>query len=370
LAAGRGHNLGKINLFGKSETELREFFAGIGEPPYRGTQLLGWLYKKQIEDFDSVTGFSKSLRSRLTDIAAIKYPEVTDRNVSPFDRTEKFVLQLEDGNRIETVLIPKEKSPDDEGLEKQTVCVSTQVGCQLNCRFCATGAMGFSRNLTVGEMVSQVVLAQRHSKKRITNVVFMGMGEPLLNPKAVLDAVRILTDDRTMNIRAKGITISTAGIADRIPTLAEEPTKFRLAISLHSLVDDVRTFLMPINRKYNIDRLLAEAKGFAHARHDRITFEYILFDGLNDSDSDIDRLVRLSRNIPLKINLLRYHPLGHLGKLGLQVDPASLKLKPSRRIEEFADRLRESGVTVFVRSNSGEDINGACGQLAIKNSRA
>ncbi len=360
-------NSPKINLLGKTEEELRDFFEEIGEASYRGKQIFGWIYKKEIEDFDPVTGFTKTLRSKLSDIAEIKYPEVIGVEESPSDGTSKFLLQFEDGNKIETVLIPKEKSPDEEGSERQTVCVSTQVGCPLDCKFCATGAMKFTRNLTSGEIISQVILAQRHSKKRITNVVFMGMGEPLLNYEAVVNSIRILTDDRSMNIRAKGITVSTAGIADRIADLAGEIIKFRLAISLHSLVDDVRTFLMPINKKYKLEKLLAAAKEFARMRRDRITFEYILFEGLNDTDADIERLIKLSRDIPLKVNLLRYHPLDHLSKLGLQVDPASLKLIPSSRIEEFANALRENGITVFVRSNAGEDINGACGQLAAKN---
>ncbi|MFZ1081378.1 MAG: 23S rRNA (adenine(2503)-C(2))-methyltransferase RlmN [Candidatus Kryptoniota bacterium] len=360
-------NFQKVNLLGKTEDELQKFFAEINEASYHGKQAFGWIYQKQVDDLNLITGFSKSLRSKLSDIAEIKYPKVVGVEESSFDGTLKFLLGLEDGNRIETVLIPKDKSPDDHGTLKETVCVSTQVGCPLDCKFCATGAMKFARNLTVGEIISQVIIVQRHARKRITNVVFMGMGEPLLNHEAVTTAIRILTDDKSMNIRAKGITVSTAGIADKIPLLAAEKIKFRLAISLHSLDEDVRTMLMPINKKYKLERLLAAAKEFAHMKHDRITFEYILFDKLNDTDADIAKLANLSRDIPLKINLLRYHPLSHLGEIGLQVDPAALKLKPSSRIEEFASQLRENGVTTFVRSNAGEDINGACGQLAAKN---
>ena len=230
--------------------------------------------------------------------------------------------------------------------------------------------MKYTRNLTAGEIISQVFIAQRYARKRVTNVVFMGMGEPLLNHEAVCSAIRILTDDNSINIRAKAITVSTAGIADKIPVIASEPVKFRLAISLHSLDEEVRTLLMPINRKHNLGKLLPAVKEFYRLRRDRITFEYILFDGLNDTDKDLARLVKLSREIPLKINLLHYHPLDHLGNLGLQVDPVALKLRPSSRVEEFAGELRENGVTVFVRSNSGEDIDGACGQLAAKNIRA
>ena len=357
----------KINLLGKDQKELREFFSGIGEPAYRGKQIFGWIYKKQIKNFDPITGFTKSLRAKLSEIAEVKYPEIISSERSPFDGTTKFLLQLDDGNKIESVLIPKEKNPDEEGSERQTVCVSTQVGCPLDCKFCATGAMKFTRDLSAGEIISQVIIAQKQSEKRITNVVFMGMGEPLLNHEAVVQAIRILTDDHSMNIRAKGITVSTAGITDKIALLADVSIKFRLAISLHSLDNEIRTLLMPINKKYRLESLLAAVKDFARKRHDRITFEYILFDGLNDTRTDVERLAKLSRDIPLKINLLRYHPLDHLSKLGLQVDPASVKLRPSNRIEEFADDLRGKGITVFVRSNAGEDINSACGQLAAKN---
>lgn len=357
----------RVNLLGKSETELMEFFREIGEAPYRGKQLFGWIYKRQAENFEPITGFTKDLRSKLTEAAEIRYPEVVSTEESPTDGTLKLLLQLSDGYKIETVLIPREKSPEDAGSLRETVCVSTQVGCALDCKFCATGAMSFTRNLTPGEIISQVFIAQRYARKRVTNVVFMGMGEPLLNHQAVSTVIGILTDDRSVNIRAKAITVSTAGIADKIPLIAKEPVKFRLAVSLHSLDDAVRSMLMPINKKYGLEKLLPAVKDFYRLRRDRITFEYILFDGINDRDEDVARIAGLSGQIPLKINLLRYHPLDHLGKLGLHVDPAAMNLKPSPRIEEFADALRERGISVFVRSNSGEDIDGACGQLAARN---
>ncbi len=357
----------KINLLGKSEVELKEFFVRIGEPSYRGTQLFSWIYQKRLTDFSGVTGFSKSLRARLSEAAEVRYPEIVGSQQSGFDGTKKMLLELEDGSKIETVLIPREKSPEAPGSLRETVCVSTQVGCPLDCKFCATGAMKFSRNLTPGEILAQILIAQMHATRRITNVVFMGMGEPLLNVDAVKHVIRILTDDRSMNIRAKGITVSTAGVPDKIRALGDEKIKFRLAFSLHSLNEDVRSLLMPINRKYPLARLIPEIKEFAHVKHDRVTFEYILFDGLNDTDEDIARLVRLSGQIPMKVNLLRFHPLTHLSNLGLQVDPAAIKLKVSSRIDDFADRLRDSGITVFIRSNSGEDIDGACGQLAARN---
>lgn len=366
-SAGLHSEPGKVNLLGMSEVELREFFLEKGEAPYRGKQLFGWMYKRRIESFEPVTGFTRDLRSRLARIAEIRYPEVVSTEESPTDGTLKLLLQLSDGYRIETVLIPREKSPEDEGSLRETVCVSTQVGCALDCKFCATGAMNFKRNLTAGEIIAQVFIAQRYARKRITNVVFMGMGEPLLNHRSLSTAIGILTDDSSVNIRAKAITVSTAGIADKIPLIAREPVKFRLAVSLHSLDDHVRSLLMPINRKYGLEKLLPAVKDFHRIRRDRITFEYILFDGLNDQEKDVARIAGLSGQIPLKINLLRYHPLNHLGGLGIQVDPAALNLKPSSRLEEFADALRGKGISVFVRSNSGEDIDGACGQLAAKN---
>ncbi len=357
----------KVNLLGMSEAELKEFFREKGEAPYRGKQLFGWIYKRRVESFEPVTGFAKDLRSRLAEIAEIRYPEVVSSEESPLDGTLKLLLQLSDGYRIETVLIPREKSPDDAGSLRETVCVSTQVGCALDCKFCATGAMKFRRNLTAGEIISQVLIAQRYARKRITNVVFMGMGEPLLNHRAVSTVIGILTDDNSVNIRAKAITVSTAGIADKIPVMAKEPVKFRLAISLHSLDDKVRSVLMPINRKYGLEKLLPAVREFYRIKRDRVTFEYILFDGLNDREEDVVRIAGLAGQIPLKINLLRYHPLDHLVKLGLEVDPVALNLRASNRLEEFADALREKGISVFVRSNSGVDIDGACGQLAAKN---
>ncbi len=359
----------KTNLLGMTEEELRKFFEEIGEAPYRGKQIFSWIYKKQISDFTPVTGFTKELRARLSEVAGIGYPEVVSAEESPTDGTTKLLLQLEDGNKIETVLIPREKSPDDEGSLRETVCVSTQVGCPLDCKFCATGAMKFTRNLTAAEVIGQVFIAQRYARKRVTNVVFMGMGEPLLNHETVSKVIRLLTDDSSVNIRARGITVSTAGIAEKLTLIAKDPVKFRLAISLHSLDDEVRSLLMPINRKYSLAQLLPAVREFYMLRRDRITFEYILFDGLNDTNADVARLTKLSRDIPLKINLLRYHPLDHLSRLGLEVDPVAHNLRPSARIEEFADRLRSNGITVFVRSNSGEDIDGACGQLAAKNAR-
>ncbi|MGC8596233.1 MAG: 23S rRNA (adenine(2503)-C(2))-methyltransferase RlmN [Candidatus Kryptoniota bacterium] len=357
----------KTGLLGMDEDELRSFFEEIGEPAYRGTQLYTWLYNKRITSFEPITAFSKSLRSYLSEHTAILYPVVIEKQHSQIDGTTKFLLELEDGNKIESVLIPRQKNADDLDSLTETVCVSTQVGCALGCKFCATGAMKFTRNLTAGEILSQILIAEEHATRRITNVVFMGMGEPLLNIGAVVKTIKILVDDRAGNMRARGITVSTAGIPEGIIELAKVPIRFRLAISLHSLNREIRNLLMPINKKYEINQVIESAIEYSKAKRDRITFEYITFDGINDSDRDVNKLVTLSKRIPMKINLIQYHPLDHLSKLGLKVDAEAIGLAPSKRINEFADALRARGITVFIRSNAGQDINGACGQLAAKN---
>ena len=359
--------ISRDNLLGMDEAELQSFFKRMGEPSYRGTQLYTWLYNKQITSFEPITAFSKSLRSYLSNNTTISYPEIVDKQHSKRDGTTKFLLKLEDGSKIESVLIPRQKDGDDPDSLTETVCVSTQVGCPLGCKFCATGAMKYTRNLTAGEIIAQVLIAKEHATRRITNVVFMGMGEPLLNISSVVKAIKILVDDRGGNMRARGITVSTAGIPDGIVELSKVPIRFRLAISLHSLDKKVRNLLMPINKKFDIGAVIKSAIEYAKAKRDRITFEYITFDNLNDSDRDVEKLVDLSKRVPMKVNLIQYHPLDHLSKLGLEVDAGAIGLAPSKRIYEFADALRTRGITVFVRSNAGEDINGACGQLAAKN---
>lgn len=361
-----GKKIQKTFLLGMDEPELRSFFERLGEPSYRGTQLYTWIYNKRTTSFESITAFSKSLRSFLSEHTLISYPEIIESRHSERDGTTKFLLELEDGSKIESVLIPRQKNANDLDSLTETVCVSTQVGCALGCKFCATGAMKFTRNLTAGEILAQVLIAQEHATRRITNVVFMGMGEPLLNIASVVKAIRILVDDRAGNMRARGITISTAGIPGGIDELRKVPIRFRLAISLHSLDNKVRSMLMPINKKYEIEQVIKSAIQYSKAKRDRITFEYITFDGINDTDRDVDKLAALSKRVPMKINLIQYHPLDHLNKLGLEVDADAIGLSPSTRINEFADALRKKGVTVFIRSNAGEDINGACGQLAAK----
>jgi 23S rRNA (adenine2503-C2)-methyltransferase len=342
----------KATLKGVTLPELENFVAGLGWEKYRARQIFKWLYNKQVDDFSKMSDIPKDYREKLSEVADINELKLSTFEKSNCDGTIKFLFELKDGEKIESVLIP-----DDSRL---TLCVSTQVGCPIDCKFCATGAMGFKRNLTAGEIVDQVIQSQRFSERRITNIVFMGMGEPLLNLKNLLKAIDIITSDDGIRIGSRKITISTVGLPDKIKELADAGRKVKLAISLHTLNEDLRKKLIPIANRYPIQSIIEAVKYYYNKIGLRITYEYILFEGLNDTDEDVKKLVELAKIVPCKINILKFHPVDFIRK-----DPILKKLKPSKRLEEFAQRLRENNLTVFIRSNAGEDIKAACGQLAI-----
>lgn len=369
----------KINLKGLSLRELQEFAESLGEKPYRGQQLYIWLYGKGAKSFAEMTDISKSFRAILEQRARIDSLEVVKKEQSARDGTTKFLLKLSDGLLIESVLIPPEKPARDSGSrqagadlpaseKRLTLCVSTQVGCPLDCKFCATGTMGFYRNLTAGEIVDQVIQAQNHAPRRISNVVFMGMGEPMLNYENVMMSVEVLNSEMSFHIGARHITVSTAGYADHIQRMADEERKIKLALSLHSLDNEKRTALMPITKKYSVSSLLDAMEYYYRKTRLRPTFEYILFDGFNDTDQDIQRLIDVSKRFPCKVNVIPYHSIAFT-----QPDPAGISSKlqptPGRRVEEFVDTLHGENITVMIRSSAGEDINAACGQLAVQEER-
>jgi len=365
----------KQNLKGLTLSELEQFALSIGEQKYRGNQLFDWLYMKEVDSFDMMTSLSKQARERLATIAAIENLRVKESHRSATDETVKYLFELTDGKKIESVLIPPKKSfnspdPDDEEEEQEqeqtrlTLCISTQVGCALDCAFCATASMGFLRNLTCGEIVDQVMQVKKHSGKRITNIVYMGMGEPLLNYENVMKSVEIITTG--LNIAARHITISTAGWVPGIIRMAEEKRRVKLAFSLHSLDEKVRTELMPVNKKYSWEKTLDAIEYYYKLVKVRVTFEYILFDGLNDREEDVRKLVKLSKRIPSKFNIIPFHSIASTLPSGFG---ATLRPTPKRRAEDFIEQLRQQNLTVFVRSSSGEDILAACGQLAVKNDR-
>ena len=368
----------KQSLKGLSLKELREFVESLGEKKYRAAQLFSWMYAKGAQSFDEMTDVSREFRALLSAKASVEQMEVVRKSVSPKDGTTKFLFRLHDGKMIESVLIPPEdldrRSDTDETRQhstepelRLTLCLSTQVGCPLDCKFCATGTMGFLRNLTAGEIVDQVIQAQRQAPRRITNLVYMGMGEPMLNYENVMKSVDILTDDRSLNIGARHITISTAGYADRIRQMADENRRVKLALSLHSLDNEKRTKLMPITKKFSVDELIEALEYYYRKTRHRPTFEYIPFDGFNDTADDIKLFVKLSKRIPCKVNIIPFHSIDFTAPSGFG---ATLKPTPRVRLEEFAQALREANITVMVRSSAGEDIEAACGQLAVEEDRS
>ncbi len=356
----------KKSIKGLSLKELQEFVESLGEKNYRAAQLFSWIYAKGAGSFDEMTDVSRDFRDVLAGAARLNNLELERKSVSPTDGTTKFLFRLHDGLMIEGVLIPPEKSsPDSE--TRLTLCVSTQVGCPLDCKFCATGTMGFLRNLTAGEIVDQVIQAQRQAERRITNLVYMGMGEPMLNYDEVMKSVDILNDDRALNIGARHITISTAGYADRIRQMADEDRKMKLALSLHSLDNEKRARLMPLTKKFTVEELIQALEYYYRKTRRRPTFEYILFDGFNDTGEDIKHFIKLSRRIPCKVNIIPFHSIAFTGLSGFG---ATLKPTPLAQMERFAQALRDANITVMVRGSAGEDIEAACGQLAVEEKTA
>jgi 23S rRNA (adenine2503-C2)-methyltransferase len=338
--------------------ELSKYFAAQGERPFRAKQLVDWLYQKRIGSFDEMTDLSATTRTRLASEFGFVRPEVV-RVLGAKDTTRKFLFRLSDGSLIESVLIPASPALYGETSDRRTACVSTQVGCAYGCKFCASGLEGFARNLEAGEIVDQLLAIEKESGEKIDNIVFMGMGEPLANLTNLLRAIRIINAPWGLGIGARHITISTSGLAPQIRKLATEPTQFRLAISLHGATDEVRSQIMPINRKYNLAVLL-QACDFYVAQKKRLMFEYILIAGVNDSDEQAQRLARHAQRLSAKINLIPYNTVEGL--------PWS---RPSRnRQETFLRILRHHGAVATLRREKGHDIDAACGQLRLQTTRA
>jgi len=360
--------MNQTNLLGLTQQELADFAEQLGESRYRGKQLFQWLYAKHATSFAAMTDVSKDLREELSATCEIAFPTLETRQQSDRDGTTKFLFTLADDAKIESVLIPprlafqNKEAFDEEEQRRLTVCISTQVGCPLDCKFCATASMGYLRNLTAGEIVGQVLLAKTLSGKNITNVVFMGMGEPLMNYDNVMKAADIIING--IGIAARRVTVSTAGWADRIRQMADEQRKVKLAVSLHSANDETRIKLMPIAKRFGLHELMSSLEYYHRKTRKRVTYEYIFFDGVNDSEKDVAQFIRLARRVPCKINVIPYHSIDFVSPTGM-----SAALRPSPRIEEIVEKLRASDLTVFVRSSAGEDIDAACGQLAVKTER-
>jgi len=340
----------KVNIKGLSLQELEEFVLQLGEKKYKARQLFKWIYDKGLTDFREMSDLSKTFRSKLEGKASVGSLQKLKSLKSGDGTCEKFLFQLKDKERIESVVIKEKK--------RITLCISTQVGCALGCLFCATGKMGFKRNLTSGEIVDQIISIKGYLKpdERITNLVLMGMGEPLLNYENTSKAIKIIKSDLGLGFASRKITLSTAGIVPRIHQLGEEDLKVKLAISLNAANDDLRSHLMPINKKYPITKLLQAAKFYAHKTDQRMTFEYLLIKGVNDSKKDALDLSKLVRGVSCKINLIPYN----------RVSGISFQTPDEETIRNFRDVLYPRCPAVTLRMSKGEEIQAACGQLRIQ----
>lgn len=337
--------------------ELTQYFSAQGAPSYRAKQVIDWLYQKRVASFAAMTDLPAATRAQLAKDFSLSQPEIV-RVLGSRDTTQKFLFRLADGNLIESVLIPASPALYGDTSDRRTACVSTQVGCAYGCKFCASGLDGFTRNLDAGEIVDQLLAVEAKSGEKIDNIVFMGMGEPLANLTNLLRAIRIINAPWGLEIGARHITISTSGLAPQIRQLATEPTQFRLAISLHGATDEVRSRIMPVNRKYNLATLLAACDAYV-ARKKRLMFEYILIAGVNDTDEQAHVLAKHAARVLAKINLIPYNTVE-----GLEWS------RPSRnRQETFLRILREHGVVATLRREKGHDIDAACGQLRLQAKR-
>ena len=342
---------GRINLLGLSRSGLESFFEGLGEKPFRARQLMRWMYGQGVADFEQMTDISKKLRAQLAEIAEIRPPGIVTDQVSS-DGTHKWMLRGTDAQAVETVFIPE--------TARRTLCISSQVGCALDCSFCSTAQQGFNRNLGTAEIVGQVWLARRELGDRvdadervITNVVLMGMGEPLANYRNVVPALEILLDDFGFNLSRRRVTLSTSGLVPQIDRLARD-CNVALAVSLHAPNDELRDELVPINRRYPVAELLDACWRYTESglrRH--ITFEYVMLDGVNDSDANARDLVRLMKHRPAKVNLIPFNPFPR----------TPYRRSPQARIERFREILLRAGVRATIRKTRGDDIDAACGQL-------
>lgn len=325
--------------------ELESFLTGMGQPAYRARQIYRWVFAAKARRLDDMTDLPQNLRRELSQTFQIDIPHIARLSPRAPDGTRKYLFEFESGDQVEAVYLPSGTSA--------TVCISTQVGCTLNCEFCATGQMGFSRNLSAGEMISQVFEIEKEEETKIRNVVLMGMGEPFYNYDAVIKALNLFTDSKGLGLSARRLTVSTIGIIPAIERITLEGMKAKLAISLHATNDRQRSRIIPINKTYPLEPLMKALRSYAHVTRYPITFEYILIKDLNDRPEDAEALPLLVRNIPAKINLLSLHPTG-----------STWLPSPQDRVVAFQQKLRAAGLNATLRTSRGLECNAACGQLA------
>ncbi|MEW6764223.1 MAG: 23S rRNA (adenine(2503)-C(2))-methyltransferase RlmN [Pseudomonadota bacterium] len=367
---------GKINLLGLPLGKLQQFFVELGEKPFRAAQVMKWIHQRGVVDFEQMSDLSKALREKLAQVAEIRIPEVQHEQRSR-DGTMKWVLRLDSGNSVEMVYIPEReknaarsgvgspsgdtrRAESTDGLSRATLCVSSQVGCALACTFCSTGRQGFNRNMSAAEIVSQLWMAEHRlvdkvlpADRKISNIVFMGMGEPLLNFENVVDAAEIMMEDNAYGLSKRRVTVSTSGVVPAMARL-QERIDVALAVSLHAPNDRLRDVLVPLNQKYPLKELMAACDAYApNAPTAHITYEYVMLADVNDTDRHADELIALLRGRPAKVNLIPFNPFPQSG----------YERSSNARIDRFMRRLEAANITTIPRRTRGDDIDAACGQL-------
>lgn len=348
-ASANSVNKEKINLLNFNKKDLQIFFAEMGEKPFRATQIIKWIYQQGEHDFNQMTNLSKSLRTYLKKHCCIIAPDIIVEKVAS-DGTRKWIIALDDGNKVEAVYIPE--------INRATLCVSSQVGCALACRFCSTAQQGFNRNLSTAEIIGQLMAANNRMGKqgRITNVVMMGMGEPLLNFDNVVAAMNLMTEDFAFGLSKRRVTLSTSGVVPAMYRLAKV-CDISMAVSLHASRDELRDILVPINQQYPLKELLAACRKYTETSpRGFITFEYVMLDGVNDSLADARSLLKLLKNVPSKMNLIPFNPFPN----------TTYTCSSTETIERFRNVLSVAGIVTTIRKTRGEDIDAACGQLVGK----
>src|SRR5580692_842380 len=348
----------KLSIYNLTLPELEAWLAARGEPSYRANQVIRWLYHKRIYRFQEMSDLSEELRKELAHEFMLE-PLRCARTTGSRDTTQKFLFALSDHSFIESVLIPASPALYGSPSDRKTICVSTQVGCAYGCKFCASGLEGWTRNLEPGEIVEQILQVEALSGEKINNIVFMGMGEPLANYQNLLQAIEIIRAPWGIGIGARHITVSTSGVAPRIRELADQPLQVRLAVSLHGATDEVRQAIMPINRKFNLAALIDACAYYCEKKRQRITFEYILIENVNDGLDQVVELAGLAKRLEAKINLIPYNT----------VEGLSWKRPSQTRQQTFYRALRKSGVDATIRREKGHEIDAACGQLRLQTMR-
>ena len=347
------------SLTGLSHEELTSWLKEQGEPAFRANQILDWMWKKKADSIDAMSNLPATLRAKLA--SSFRLTSLTHTHTQgSADTTRKFLFKLHDGRYVESVLIPANPALYGGASDRRTLCVSSQVGCAYGCKFCASGLAGFTRNLDASEIAGQVLAAEQLSKERVDNIVFMGMGEPLANINNLLAAINLITNEKTLHLGARHLTISTSGLVPQIRQLAEHPQQIRLAISLHGATDEIRQQIMPVNRKWPLAELFDALDYWNSRKNQKLTLEYILIENINDSLEQATILARVARRLHAKVNLIPYNT----------VEGLEWKRPNDQQCRAFRDILKNAGVQATLRLEKGHDIDAACGQLRLKQETA